>query len=347
MGRVKDEKLFQMIHDYIRVYLPNQRCSSPHTIKAYRMALEQLLEYVATQKTLSISEITFDMLDSEMVSNYLEWLTSEKGCCASTRNHRLACIRSFFKYAAMMNPANIIRQADMDKIPKQKQKTFSGINHMSEEAVQAILKQPDTKTKKGIRDQFFMILMYDSGARIQEMLDLRVCDIRNGTTPVAILMGKGAKIRSVPLMPETMQHFQNYMKIYHAAETMYSEQPLFYVEQCGIRHPMSDDNVRKFLKKYGKAAKKFCPDVPDNIHPHLWRHSRAMHLYHHGMALSLISQWLGHSNLETTLIYAYADTEQKRKAIEKSMGKEVIAGVDIPKYCVSDEVILKKLYGLK
>lgn len=347
MGRVKDEKLFQMIHDYIRVYLPNQRCSSRHTIRAYRMALDQLLEYTAAQKKLAISEITFDMLNSEMVSNYLDWITSEKGCCASTRNHRLACIRSFFRYASTMNPENIIRQADIDKIPKQKENTFSGVDYMSEEAVQAILKQPDTKTKKGVRDQFFMILMYDSGARIQEMLDLRVCDIRLGNTPTATLMGKGGKIRSVPLMPETIGHFHNYMKIYHVDENMYSQQPLFYVEQCGTRHPMSDDNVRKFLKKYGEAARMNCLDVPENVHPHLWRHSRAMHLYHHGMALSLISQWLGHSNLETTLIYAYADTEQKRKAIEKSMGREVVAGVDMPKYRISDEEILKRLYGLK
>ncbi len=111
------------------------------------------------------------------------------------------------------------------------------------------------------------------------------------------------------------------MKLFHPDGQMHSQQPLFYVEQCGVRHPMSDDNVRKFLRRYGASAKKICPEVLENVHPHLWRHSRAMHLYQHGMALSLISQWLGHSNLETTLVYAYADTEQKRRAIEKSMGR--------------------------
>ena len=218
---------------------------------------------------------------------------------------------------------------------------------MSETAVKALLEQPDTKTRRGVRDQFFMILMYDSAARIQEMLDLRVCDIRLGNTPTAVLKGKGSKIRSVPLMPETINHFRNYMKLFHPDGQMHSQQPLFYVEQCGARHPMSDDNVRKFLRRYGASARRSCPEVPENVHPHLWRHSRAMHLYQHGMALSLISQWLGHSNLETTLVYAYADTEQKRRAIEKSMGRDVIAGVDLPKYSVSDEEVLKKLYGLK
>ena len=179
------------------------------------------------------------------------------------------------------------------------------------------------------------------------MLDLRVCDIRLGNTPTAVLKGKGSKIRSVPLMPETINHFRNYMKLFHPDGQMHSQQPLFYVEQCGARHPMSDDNVRKFLRRYGASARRNCPEVPENVHPHLWRHSRAMHLYQHGMALSLISQWLGHSNLETTLVYAYADTEQKRRAIEKSMGRDVIAGVNLPKYSVSDEEVLKKLYGLK
>ncbi len=105
--------------------------------------------------------------------------------------------------------------------------------------------------------------------------------------------------------------------------------------------------VRKFLKKYGDAARQSCNEIPENIHPHLFRHSRAMHLYQHGMDLTLISQWLGHSNLETSLIYAHADTEQKRRAIEKAMGKDASAGVDIPKYSITDDELLKRLYGLK
>jgi len=179
------------------------------------------------------------------------------------------------------------------------------------------------------------------------MLDLKVCDIKVGKVPVATLLGKGSKVRSVPLMPETMAHYQNYMNLFHSDEKRFSTEPLFYVERYGMRNPMSDDNVRKFLRKYGAVARRNCPDVPTNIHPHLWRHSRAMHLYQHGMDLTLISQWLGHSNLETTLIYAHADTEQKRKAIEKSMGRKVTGGIDIPRYSVTDEDTIKRLYGLK
>lgn len=218
---------------------------------------------------------------------------------------------------------------------------------MSETAIEALLKQPDTQTMKGLRDQFFMILMYDTAARIQEMLNLRICDIRSGTAPTATLLGKGSKIRTVPLMPETMEHFNNYIAVFHTTESVYSQELLFFVERKGQRTMMSDDTVRYFLKQYAKEAQAFCSLVPDNVHPHLFRHSRAMHLYQRGMDLTLISQWLGHVNLETSLIYAHADTEQKRKAIEQSMGGQVTGGIEVPKYVVDDEDILKRLYGLR
>lgn len=336
MGRVKDEPLFQLLHDYLKKYLPDQKYASPNTVKAYRTALNQFFEYVVQEKSIPLSEITFPVLDYDMVNAYLDWLVSEKKCSPATRNHRLTCIRSFFAYAASRSTEYMAYQAALSKIPKQKAGKIP-VEYMSEEAVQTILKQPDTSTRQGIRDQFFMVLLYDTAARVQEMLDLKVCDIRPGKTPTATLLGKGSKVRTVPLMPETMEHFQNYLNVYHEGEGRYSTQPLFYIVQHGTRNPMSDDNVRKFLKKYGDLARKICPEVPENIHPHLWRHSRSMHLYQHGMDLTLLSQWLGHANLETTLIYAYADTEQKRRAIEKSMGRKVTGGIDIPRFTVSDE----------
>lgn len=347
MGRIRDESLFQLLHDYLKKYLPDQKYASPNTVKSYRTVLNQFFEYVVQKENIALSEITFLVLDYDMVIAYLNWLVSEKKCSPATRNHRLACIRSFFAYAASRSTEYVTYQAALSKIPKQKAGRFAAVEYMSEEAIQTILKQPDTSTRQGIRDQFFMVLLYDTAARIQEMLDLKVCDIRQGKTPTATLLGKGSKVRTVPLMPETMGHFRNYLNVYHEGEDCYSTQPLFYVVQHGVRHPMSDDNVRKFLKKYGFLARRACPEVPENIHPHLWRHSRSMHLYQHGMDLTLISQWLGHANLETSLIYAHADTELKRLAIEKSMGRTVTGGVDIPRFTVSDEEMIKRLYGLK
>ena len=149
MGRIKDEAFFQMVHDYLKIYLPNQMCASSNTVRAYRTALDQLIGYAASASGISISEVTFGLLDSGMVSGYLDWLVAEKGCSASTRNHRFACIRSFFRYAAAANPENIVLLAGLDRIPRQKQEKFSGVDYMSETAVKALLEQPDTKTRRG------------------------------------------------------------------------------------------------------------------------------------------------------------------------------------------------------
>ena len=161
MGRVKDEPLFQLLHDYLKKYLPDQKYASPNTVKAYRTALNQFFEYVVQEKSIPLSEITFPVLDYDMVNAYLDWLVSEKKCSPATRNHRLTCIRSFFAYAASRSTEYMAYQAALSKIPKQKAGKIP-VEYMSEEAVQTILKQPDTSTRQGIRDQFFMVLLYDT-----------------------------------------------------------------------------------------------------------------------------------------------------------------------------------------
>ena len=153
MGRIKDEAFFQMVHDYLKIYLPSQMFASSNT-----------------------------------VSGCLNWLVAEKGRSSSTRNQRFACIRSFFRYAAASSPENIVLLAGLDRIPRQKQKKFSGVDYMSEATAKALLEQPDTKTRRGVREQFFMILMYESAARIQEMLDLRVYDISPGNSFLNVLL---------------------------------------------------------------------------------------------------------------------------------------------------------------
>ena len=349
MARVTDAALFGLVHDFLKVYLPSQRCSSPHTIKAYRTSLELLFDFAKQEKGIALGNITFEILDNQMIAKFLDWLENSRGCSVATRNQRLACIRSFYNYAASMDPTVIVRQIELRKVPQKKTAKPEMIEFMSESAVKALLQQPDTSTQRGLRDQFFMILLYDTAARVQEILSLRVKDIHLGATPTATLLGKGSKVRTVPLMSKTMAHFKNYMALFHLDENEFSNEYLFYVFRDGVKRPMSDDNVRKFMKKYGEAVRDTCPEVPENVHPHLWRHSRAMHLYRRGMDLTLISQWLGHAHLETTLIYAHADTELKRKAIEQATPEDspLKAENHVSNFDVNDDEILKKLYGLK
>ncbi len=348
MSKIADETLFKLIHDFLLIYLPTQRNSSPNTIRAYKTSLEMLLDFIKEYNQTSLSKVTFRMLDRKAVSAFLTYLEAEKRCCISTRNHRLKCIKAFLKYAAMVEPSAVIYQAELSKIPLKKEIASPSVEYMSENAVSILLKEPDTSQKLGIRNQFFMILAYDTGARVQELVDLRLRDIRLGKTPTAILSGKGGKVRSVPLMKATVQHLSRYLSVFHHQENMLSDRPLFYTIRQGEVQPLSCDGIRKWMKQYGLSAKEKCNEIPDNVHPHLFRHSRAMHLYQNGMDLTLVSQWLGHANLETTLIYAHADTEQKRMAIEKATPKSSPANNEqLARYNVDDDEVLKRLYGLK
>ncbi|EGG89097.1 hypothetical protein HMPREF0491_02961, partial [Lachnospiraceae oral taxon 107 str. F0167] len=142
---------------------------------------------------------------------------------------------------------------------------------------------------------------------------------------------------------------KKYLTLFHQELKPLSDQYLFYVTRNQIRKRMTEDNVRKLVAKYGVQARKICKEVPENVHPHLFRHSWAMILYQNGVDLTLISQWLGHSNLETTLIYAHADTELKRKALEKAVPVDSPLKVHLnaERYNISDEELLKRLCGLK
>lgn len=147
-------------------------------------------------------------------------------------------------------------------------------------------------------------------------------------------------------MANTVRHLKNYMRVYHKGNRREFEELLFYTEHKGERTPVCADTMRKRIQKYAETARKICTEVPERVHPHLWRHSRAMHLYQHGMDLSLVSQWLGHSNIETTRVYAYADTEATREAISRAMQDSPETGGKAGKYTVTDENLLQLLYGL-
>lgn len=349
MTKFGNSTLFGLIHNYLKVYLPKQRKLSPNTIRSYREALELLVDYVKVQKGVPLQDVTFEMLTSEMIAMYLDYLENERGCGIITRNNRLAAVRAFFVYAADRDVTTAFALTDLKNVPVKKPDHVMVIDYMSMAAITAIVEQTNAAAPKGFRDRVFIILMYDTGARIQEMIDIKLCDLRLGKSPTITLHGKGSKIRSVPLMEKTVLHLQKYLQTFHPGESQYSESPLFYSEIRGQRSPLSDRRIRYLLKDYGVKARERCPEVPENVHPHLFRHSRAMHLYQQGMDLTLVSQWLGHANLETTQVYAHADTEHKRKAIaDATPAKNPLhAKLSMGRYTVSDEDTLKRLTGLR
>jgi site-specific recombinase XerD len=346
MGKVKDAQLFMLIRNFLEIYLPTYRHAGENTVKSYRTGLNQYLDYVSSKKQISRFAVTGAMFSYDMVTEYLHWLSVDRKVSSATCNNRLAVIRAFISYASACKPEYIDLKSRLSQIKGKKNDQFGKVDYMSEAAVKALMEAPDVSTTAGLTDQFMMVMLYDTGARIKEILSLRLCDLKIDKTPTAIIHGKGGKTRIVPLMPETVKHLKKYLSVLHPDEHMHSESYLFFTRHKGQKVQMCDDTARYRIQRYAAAAKENCPDVPDNPHPHMWRHTRAMHLYQHGMDLERISQWLGHSQLETTLIYAHSDTEDKRKAIAAALGDGVTGQLNNAPYTVDDEEILRKLYGL-
>lgn len=348
MAKKKISEFYQMTQSFFLVYLPKHRNSSRHTIRAYQKPVDQLAEFVAERRGICLWDVDFSLIDSAILSEFLDSL-EEAGNSTATRNQRLKGIRAFYSYAAMMRPVLMNYRAEIYKVPFKKELVEQAVDYLSEDATKALLAMPDPGTKKGLRDQFLLVFLYDSAARVQEAVDVKLKDIHTGKTPVVVLHGKGDKVRTVPLMERTMEHFRLYCKVFHPDEGAYSDRPLFYTKRGGSENCISESTIRKMLGQYGETLKKDFPEVGGSVHPHLLRHSRAMHLYQHGMDLTLISQWLGHANLETTLIYAHADTEHKREAIAKATQPDspLSGKLNADRYTVTDEDTLKKLYGLK
>lgn len=343
--RFSDEAFFKSIRDFLTVYLPKQKCYSDNTVRSYRISLSLFLDYLTETKGLSMHKLSFQHMNIEYIKGFLDWLQDERGCSPSTRNQRLMAIRSFAKYAAGTNAANVFLQAEIANVPTQKAPEKI-VEFLSEKALKALLAQPDRKSNIGIRDSFFMTLMYDTAARCQEMLDLRWRDFELDTPhPYLRIYGKGSKVRTVPLMEKTVQFLHFFADRFHSGSTLKNDSPVFYTTIHGKQNHMSPDTVARFMKKYGESAKETCPEIPGKVHPHQLRHTRAIHLYRSGFPLALLAEYLGHVHVETTRVYAYADTEMKRAAIRKA-DPDNLAVQEIAVWKGDDEMI-KKLYGLK
>lgn len=340
-----DNDFFKHVRGFLTVYLPKNRCYSQHTVKAYRDTINLFRKFMLEERGIAFTQIHFDQIKHEVIEEFLAWLQNTRDCKASTKNHRLAALKSFFHYCAMEDPALMAIYLDVQKIHPQRV-ARNRVEYMSKTALKVLLEQPDLTIRCGMRDRFFMILLYDTGSRIQEILDLKLKDIHlDDQTPCIYLTGKGNKTRAVPLMDKTIAHLHVYLKTFHTDGDMKNDTHLFFTLIRGHRGRMSDDNVSCFLKRYAKIAHQACSEVPLRMHAHLFRHTRAMHLYQAGIPLSYIKDFLGHVSINTTDIYASTDTSMMKAALENICPNNGEHGEE-PIWQDNEELILK-LCGLK
>ncbi len=335
MNKTKD--FWRLLKDFFVIYLPKQRNYSIHTINACHKTWNMLIKYLNEEKNISNAQINFGMFEPTIVLSFLDHMEIEKHWKISTRNQRLSCIRMFFEYAAMTEPMLYSVYASLKSIPLKKDvnKTMT-VDYLTETAVSAIINAPDTTTRLGMRDNFFLALMYDVAARDCEMLSMKKSDL-NIDNSTLCLLGKGNKPRIVPVSKKTIELGKRYIALFHAEEDAH----MFYTIHRGSKTKMSDDNVARFLKKYAKQASKTVT-INEKVHPHIIRKSRAMHLYRSGMPLALLAEFLGHSDPQVTQIYAYADTEMKREAIEKASTR-LDYSIDAIPFWKGNEDIIERL----
>jgi len=305
---------------YLAQYLPGEVGASQNTILSYRDTFTLLLKYCKTCESTLPENITLDMLTKEIVVAFLGWLENERGCSVSTRNQRLTAIHSFVRF---MQTEDVIRINQYQRILSiSKKKTTSGtINYMSPDGIRLILEQPNIQSPSGYRDMVLLSLMYDSGARVQEMADLSVGNVRADSPATVKITGKGGKTRIVPLMKPTADVVRKYIADFGFNCSSKRSYPLF-PNRSGGR--LTRAGIKYILDKYVKEARTKNPAVlPDVISPHSFRHSKAVHLLHAGVNLVYIRDILGHADLKTTEIYARIDGEMKRKALEEAFTNNI------------------------
>jgi integrase/recombinase XerD len=309
---MKPTDFAKYLTEFLAVYLPSQKNVSRNTIRSYRDTFKLLINYCQEIKKIRIERITLHDLSSEWVIDFLTWIETDRKCSISTRNQRLAAIRSFFQYIQAEEPAGIFHYQKIINIPTKKSKKTT-VEHLTPEAIKLLLEQPDKHTKRGRRDLTLISVLYDCGARVQELIDIRVRDLVLASPAIIILTGKGNKIRKVPIMKNTALLLQSYLVENGLDKPWKNEYPLFTNNQ---RRRLTKEGVAHIVSKYVASTRLTSKLIPSKVNVHMLRHSKAMHLLQAGVNLIYIRDFLDHVDLKTTEIYAKADTETKRKAIE-------------------------------
>jgi integrase/recombinase XerD len=310
-----DPDLFQMLHDYLTCYVPVERHMSPDTLRTYKQALNQYRLYLQSEKGIAFMDANFDSFARETVYGFLTWLRDENKS-VETINNRLAGIKSFLKYCAERDVSLTTYYSSVSAIRNFRSTKVKKVDYLTENQLKVLFAEPDVTTRIGRRDRFIMIFSYETGCRMQELLNLKLKDIRqdsNGT--IVRILGKGSKLRTVPLTDKAAGHLNAYLNEFHPERD--NDEFLVFTIHDGRRTQMKYGAVDYLLKKYAGQICKRDDTFPGNLHEHMLRHSIAMAMLKHGVPLSYIKDFLGHSQIQTTTIYAHSDDEAIRQALDK------------------------------
>ena len=305
--------LARALRAFFADHLPRVRGTSPHTVQSYRDSLVLLLRFIATQTRRSVLQLDLDDLGPQAVLAFLQYLELDRQNSVATRNVRLAAIHAFFRYCAMEYPARLAHCQRVLAVPF-KRTASRPVEYFEHDEIEAILGVVDRGTVDGRRDYALLATMFNTGARVGEIVALRVADLRLNTPAQVHLHGKGRKERVCPLWPQTADLLRALLT--ERDREPQSDAPVFRNHR-GAR--LTRFGVRYLLQKYCTRAQAIVPALRGKrLHPHSMRHSTAVHLLRAGVDIVTISHWLGHASVTTTHRYATVDLDMKRDALAKA-----------------------------
>ena len=313
MKATPPNELARALRDFFADHLPRLRGMSPHTVRSYRDSLAILLRFVAARGRRGVDRLDIEDLNADRVIAFLQHLEDERGNSPTTRNVRLAAVHAFFRYLAGQKPDRLDHCQRILGVPFKRTRSRP-VDYLEYDEIQAVFSAVDRSTTDGRRDYALLATMFNTGARVQELVDLRPCDLQLIKPFHARLFGKGRKERLCPLWPQTAELLQAFLA--ERKVDACSPEPLFRNHRG---RPLTRFGVRYILAKYCDRARTALPTLDGKrLHPHSMRHSTAIHLLKSGVDLVTISHWLGHASINTTNRYTTVDLEMKRDAINKA-----------------------------
>ena len=305
--------LAKFIKRFLSHYLPLQKGLAANTILAYRDSIKLLICYTADRLNKSVEDLCVEQIDQSLVLDYLDYLEKSRGCTTRTRNARLAAIRTLFGFIAREEPSLLLHCQSIRTIPL-KRAQHKTVGYLEENEMQAMLDSVEMTSRTGMRDNALILLLYNTGARVSEIVNLKETDLRLNSNGHINILGKGNKFRSCPLWPETVDALKAYLTQRTPKDPLMQQ---LFLNANGS--PITRFGIRYVIDKYTTAARKSCPSIQNKtISTHTIRHTTAMHLLRAGNDINMVGYWLGHVDTNTTHIYVEIDMDMKRKMLGKT-----------------------------
>lgn len=304
---MKDECLLgRWVRRFLLEHLVAERNLSRNTQASYRDTLALLLPFASRQGGGAIDRMTVEALTPAIVRKFLDHLEHDRRCSGVTRNQRLATIHSLARFIGMRSPVHLAWCAEVRAVPfKKTAKTVIG--YLEKAEMDALLSQPDRRTRLGARDHTLLLFLYNSGARADEAAKLTIGNLQLGGSPSVRLHGKGNKFRTCPLWATTATSLSRLVGDRNTASAVFSNR---------INQPLTRFGIHRIVTQYAELTSKSMPSLAaKRVSPHTIRHTTAVHLLRAGVDINTIRAWLGHVSLDTTHIYAEVDMEMKAKAL--------------------------------